>query len=223
MDKKIFCAKSSSHIYFQHYRRVDDSLEFESKTWNEYENGFDSGDIERGSLWLGNERIHILSRRNVNDDNVALRIELDGYAMTWPGEKGQRLFKDEADIHLYGRYNFSVKRYSPLLRLSYIFLVKLRRYRTEWITTHCWYRNRLAAIRVIARAFVTVNITNSFTNKVVPHLQRMIDESVIIYARYCITLGNAIYLICNPVNQVVIRCESMAILCLISISLDRLQ
>ena len=78
---------------FYPFRRVDDSLEFYNNTWQQYKVGFNDG-INR-NLWLGNDRIHVMSSRS----NVTLRIEINGD-------------RNPADlnpnIYLYGKYNFSV-------------------------------------------------------------------------------------------------------------------
>ena len=58
---------------FYPFRRVDDSLEFYNNTWQQYKVGFNNG-IENGNLWLGNDRIHVMSSRS----NVTLRIEING-------------------------------------------------------------------------------------------------------------------------------------------------
>ncbi len=76
-------------------RRVDSSLEFYDKTWREYKSGFDNGLFR--NLWLGNDRIHVLSTKNNAD--VLLRIELFG---------DRRTHAPDPNMTLYGEYNFSV-------------------------------------------------------------------------------------------------------------------
>ncbi len=75
------------------FRRVDASLEFYYNAWQQYKNGFNDG-ITR-NLWLGNDRIHVMSSRW----NVTLRIEL--YGNRYP-------YEDLPNLYLYGKYNFSV-------------------------------------------------------------------------------------------------------------------
>ncbi len=76
---------------FYLFRRVDDSLEFYNNTWKEYKDGFNNG-LDR-NLWLGNDRIHIMSSRS----NVILRVEINGTR-----------FSNNPNLYLYGTYNFSV-------------------------------------------------------------------------------------------------------------------
>ena len=51
--------------------------------------------IDNGNLWLGNDRIHVMSSRW----NVTLRIEINGDR--YPNSPNP-------NIYLYGTYNFSV-------------------------------------------------------------------------------------------------------------------
>jgi Fibrinogen beta and gamma chains, C-terminal globular domain len=78
---------------FYPFRRVDDSLEFYNNTWQQYKVGFNNG-IDNGNLWLGNDRIHVMSQLN-----VTLRIEING---------DRTPNSPNPNIYLYGTYNFSV-------------------------------------------------------------------------------------------------------------------
>jgi len=79
---------------FYPFRRVDDSLEFYNNTWQQYKVGFNNG-IDNGNLWLGNDRIHVMSSQL----NVTLRVEINGDR--YPNNPNP-------NIYLYGKYNFSV-------------------------------------------------------------------------------------------------------------------
>jgi Fibrinogen beta and gamma chains, C-terminal globular domain len=79
---------------FYPFRRVDDSLEFYNNTWQQYKVGFNNG-IDNGNLWLGNDRIHVMSSQS----NVTLRIEING---------DRTPNSPNPNIYLYGTYNFSV-------------------------------------------------------------------------------------------------------------------
>ena len=95
VDGRLFRGKRllSFSILLFIFRRVDDSLEFYNNTWNEYKVGFNNG-IDNGNLWLGNDRIHVMSSQS----NVTLRVEINGER--WPNPN--------PDIYRYGTYNFSV-------------------------------------------------------------------------------------------------------------------
>ncbi len=71
-----------------------DSLEFWNNTWQQYKDGFNYG-LENGSLWLGNDRIHVMSTQS----NVILRVEING-------DRG--IDSPNPNIYLYGEYNFWV-------------------------------------------------------------------------------------------------------------------
>ena len=79
---------------FYPFRRVDDSLEFYNNTWQQYKVGFNNG-IDNGNLWLGNDRIHVMSSQL----NVTLRVEING---------GRNPNNTNPNIYLYGIHNFSV-------------------------------------------------------------------------------------------------------------------
>ena len=78
---------------FYPFRRVDDSLEFYNNTWQQYKVGFNDG-LDR-NLWLGNDRIHVMSSQS----NVTLRVEING-------DRDQD--SDNPNVYLYGTYIFSV-------------------------------------------------------------------------------------------------------------------
>jgi hypothetical protein len=77
---------------FYLFRQVNDSSEMWNNTWQQYKNGFNYG-LENGSLWLGNDRIHVMTSRS----NVTLRVEIYGDRQT-----------NRPNLYLYGTYNFSV-------------------------------------------------------------------------------------------------------------------
>jgi hypothetical protein len=82
---------------FYKFRRVDSSLEFWNNTWQQYKVGFNDG-LDR-NLWLGNDRIHVMSQ-----SNVTLRIEI----------YGDRRTNTDPNIYLYITHNFSVNTISTL-------------------------------------------------------------------------------------------------------------
>jgi hypothetical protein len=94
-------------------RRVDNSLAFYNNDWQQYKNGFNNG-LENGSLWLGNERINVMSSRS----NVILRIEINGNR----DPNHQNL-----NIYLYGTYNFSVNTILTLSEFYFAIYNYLRR------------------------------------------------------------------------------------------------
>ena len=63
-------------------------------TWQQYKVGFNNG-IDHGNLWLGNDRIHVMSSQS----NVTLRVEING---------DQHQNSPYPNLYLYGKYNFSV-------------------------------------------------------------------------------------------------------------------
>jgi len=62
----------SVHLWTILMHRYDGSLNF-NRNWTEYKNGF--GDIGRGEFWIGNEKMHRMTNRNV----YTLRIEVFQY------------------------------------------------------------------------------------------------------------------------------------------------
>ncbi|XP_061578063.1 mucin-2-like [Cololabis saira] len=56
-------------------RRMDGSVSF-NRTWAEYQSGF--GRLHGGEFWLGNDRIHLLTR----DRDMVLRVELEDFSGT---------------------------------------------------------------------------------------------------------------------------------------------
>jgi hypothetical protein len=76
---------------FYPFRQNNVGFTFWSYYWNDYKVGFNYG-LESGSLWLGNDRIHVLSQ-----SIVTLRVEINGDRLT-----------NNSNLYLYGKYNFSV-------------------------------------------------------------------------------------------------------------------
>jgi hypothetical protein len=77
---------------FYLFRQGDGSLEFWNNIWNDYKVGFNNG-LDR-NIWLGNDRIHVMSQWN-----VTLRVEI----------YGDRLINSpNPNIYVYNTYNFSV-------------------------------------------------------------------------------------------------------------------
>jgi hypothetical protein len=92
---------------FYTFRRVDDSLDFYNNNWQQYKDGFNNG-LENGNLWLGNDRIHVMSSRW----NVTLRVEIYG---------DRRPDNTNPNYYLYGTYNFSV---NTILTLNEVYFTK---------------------------------------------------------------------------------------------------
>jgi hypothetical protein len=84
---------------FHLFRQVNDNSEFWNNTWQQYKNGFNNS-IESGNLWLGNDRIHVMTQ-----SNVTLRVEING---------DRSLNSQNPNLYLYGTYNFSVNTISTL-------------------------------------------------------------------------------------------------------------
>ncbi len=93
MDDHSEVNRSVSLYSFYPFRRIDDSLEFYNNTWQQYKAGFNDG-LDR-NLWLGNDRIHVMSTRV----NVILRVEING---------NRDPNHENPNIYLYGKYYFSV-------------------------------------------------------------------------------------------------------------------
>ncbi len=92
------------------FRRVDGSLPFYNNTWMQYKNGFNDG--LTNNLWLGNDRIHVLS--TTHDDDVTLQIELFGDQKT-----------DNPNLYVYGTYNFSVNNMLITVKYVYFYLITI--------------------------------------------------------------------------------------------------
>lgn len=69
---EVFCdMESNGGGWTVIQRRINGSVNF-NRTWADYKNGF--GDL-RGEFWLGNDRIHLLTRAK----DMVLRIELEDF------------------------------------------------------------------------------------------------------------------------------------------------
>jgi hypothetical protein len=144
------------------FRRVDESLEFYDRSWRQYKEGFNNG-LTNGNLWLGNDRIHVLSRLNNDNTDVVLRIEIFGDNIPNSAYR---------NIYLYGDYFFSVSRlilnrmmmnsskYAMFIhiwkRLFNDYLI-ICRYRTNRPIIHFAFRNRSPATRVTTRLMATMS------------------------------------------------------------------
>lgn len=81
---------------FLSFRRIDASLVFYGRIWQQYKNGFN--DSLDKNMWLGLDRIHVLSSRG-NFGDVLLRIEIEGDRI---------LNSTYANAYLQSKYYFSV-------------------------------------------------------------------------------------------------------------------
>uniref|UniRef100_A0A914XMK7 Uncharacterized protein n=1 Tax=Plectus sambesii TaxID=2011161 RepID=A0A914XMK7_9BILA len=84
-------------------RRQDGTLSF-NRTWSEYKYGFQTN--LRGDLWLGNDKINLLSTK---DSTVNLRIEIRGDrcppSATFPGVCAKPL---DPNVFVYGTFKFNI-------------------------------------------------------------------------------------------------------------------
>ncbi|CAH1242926.1 FCN1 [Branchiostoma lanceolatum] len=68
---QIYCRMEGDEAWNIIQRRSDDSVDFD-RSWDSYKNGF--GDLE-GSLWLGNDNIHLLTTQGL----YKLRVRLERF------------------------------------------------------------------------------------------------------------------------------------------------
>jgi hypothetical protein len=86
-------------------RRRDQVLSFHDKTWNDYKNGFSGGDGLGGDHWLGNDKLNLLSTKDIN---VRLRIDIRGDRCRSPPFPGICGSPPQPDGSWYGEYRFTV-------------------------------------------------------------------------------------------------------------------
>ncbi|MCI4382183.1 hypothetical protein PGIGA_G00260360 [Pangasianodon gigas] len=98
---EVFCdMESNGGGWTVVQRRINGSVNF-NRTWAEYKNGF--GDL-RGEFWLGNDRIHLLTRAK----DMVLRIELEDFQGVHEYAKYDLFYVSNEFL----KYRLSISKYS---------------------------------------------------------------------------------------------------------------